>query len=330
MSYSPSDYSEAPEVLRDFLFYLLTIRGRSKLTVENYYLDIRFFFRYLKQLRGLADKKTPMKEIDISDVDISLLQTVTLSDVYSFLNYVYTECGNNPRTRARKVSALRTYFKYLTNNRGLLKNNPVEFLELPASPKTLPKHLTLEQSYNLLGCLNPEDPFYSRDFCILTLFLNCGMRLSELTGLNLTSIVDNTLTVIGKGNKERQLYLNDACLKAIQDYLEDRRKMPSIVDRNALFLNRNGKRLGQRRVQQLVSEFLDKAGLSGMGLSTHKLRHTAATMMYQYGEVDIRVLQEILGHTNLNTTQIYTHVSSRQKESAIESNPLGSYKKKSK
>ena len=156
------------------------------------------------------------------------------------------------------------------------------------------------------------------------------MRLSELTGLNLTSIVDNTLTVVGKGNKERQLYLNNACLKAIQDYLEDRRKMPNIVDRNALFLNRNGKRLGQRRVQQLVSEFLDKAGLSGMGLSTHKLRHTAATMMYQYGEVDIRVLQEILGHTNLNTTQIYTHVSSRQKESAIESNPLVSYKKKSK
>jgi len=327
MSYKPSDYSDAPEVLRDFIFYLLTIKGRSQLTVENYFIDLRFFFRYLKIHRDLVPKNTELKSIDISDVDIALLETVTLSDVYSFLNYVYTEHGNNSRTRSRKVSALRTFFKYLTNNKGLLKNNPVEYLELPANPKTLPKHLTLEQSYDLLGCFDPKDPFYTRDFCIVTLFLNCGIRLSELTGLNISSIVENTLTVIGKGNKERQLYLNEACLRAISDYLEDRRKM-KIVDRNALFLNRNGKRLGQRRVQQLITELLDKAGLSGKGLSTHKLRHTAATMMYQYGEVDIRVLQEILGHTNLNTTQIYTHVSSQQKESAIESNPLAGYKKK--
>lgn len=328
MSYKPSNYSEAPDILRDFIFYLLTIKGRSQLTVENYYIDLRFFFRYLKQLRGLAPKDADLKTIDISDVDISLIETVTLSDVYSFLNYVYNEHGNNSRTRSRKVSALRTFFKYLTNNKGLLKNNPVEYLELPSNPKTLPKHLTLEQSYDLLGCFDPQDPFYTRDFCIVTLFLNCGIRLSELTGLNLNSIVENTLTVVGKGNKERQLYLNGACIRAINDYLEDRRKMPKIVDRNALFLNRNGKRLGQRRVQQLISELLDKAGLGGKGLSTHKLRHTAATMMYQYGEVDIRVLQEILGHANLNTTQIYTHVSSQQKESAIENNPLAGYRKK--
>lgn len=154
------------------------------------------------------------------------------------------------------------------------------------------------------------------------------MRLSELTGLNLNSISENTLTVVGKGNKERQLYLNDACLKALEHYLADRSQMPTIIDKEALFLNRRGKRLGQRRVQQLVTSFLDKAGLSGQGLSTHKLRHTAATMMYQYGEADIRVLQEILGHSNLSTTQIYTHVSSRQKESAIQSNPLAQFKPK--
>lgn len=328
MAYTLSDYSQAPAVLRDFLYYLLTIKGRSQLTVENYYIDLRFFFRYIKKLRGLADPEISIHDIDISDVDVGLLETVTLSDVYAFLNYVYNDCHNSPQTRARKVSALRTFFKYLTNNAGVLKSNPVEYLELPSKPKTLPKHLTLEQSYDLLSCFDPQDPFYTRDFCIITLFLNCGMRLSELTGLNLSSISENTLTVTGKGNKERQLYLNQACLKALEDYLADRRKMPNIVDKNALFLNRNGKRLGQRRVQQLVTGLLDKAGLSGMGLSTHKLRHTAATMMYQYGEVDIRVLQEILGHSNLNTTQIYTHVSSRQKESAIENNPLANFKRK--
>ncbi len=323
MAYTSSDYSQAPDILRNFIYYMLTIKGRSQLTVENYYLDLRFFFRYLKRLRGLAPKNVPLREIDISDVDIKLIETVTLTDVYAFLNYVYNECHNGPRTRSRKVSALRTFFKYLVNNVSLLKTNPVEYLELPAVPKTLPKHLTLEQSYDLLSCFDQNDPFYSRDFCIVTLFLNCGMRLSELTGLNL-----NTLTVVGKGNKERQLYLNDACLKALEHYLADRSQMPTIIDKEALFLNRRGKRLGQRRVQQLVTSFLDKAGLSGQGLSTHKLRHTAATMMYQYGEADIRVLQEILGHSNLSTTQIYTHVSSRQKESAIQSNPLAQFKPK--
>lgn len=326
MSYEPSDYSSAPPALRDFLFYLLTIKGRSPLTVENYYLDLRCFFRYIKQQRKLAPS-VPFEQIDISDVDLDLIRSITLSDAYGFLNFTYQKRRNTPTTRCRKVSSLRTFFKYLTNNAGILKNNPMEHLEQPAKAKTLSKHLSLEQSFELLHSFDTSDPFYTRDFCMITLFLNCGMRLSELTGLDLSSISGNTLTVIGKGNKERQLYLNDACLQAIAQYLPDRGKLPQIVDKNALFLNRNGKRLGQRRVQQLVTEQLEKAGLSGMGFSTHKLRHTAATLMYQYGEVDIRVLQEILGHVNLNTTQIYTHVSSRQKESAIESNPVSKFKK---
>ena len=188
--------------------------------------------------------------------------------------------------------------------------------------------MTLEQSFDLLGSLDPESKSYARDFCILTLFLNCGMRLSELVGLNLSSIRDNTLTVLGKGNKERMLYLNDACLDAISAYLPERAKTKVIVDKEALFLSRSGKRLGQRSVQNIVSAALERAGLGGMGLSTHKLRHTAATMMYQYGETDLRVLQEILGHANLNTTQIYTHVSSRQKESAMNQNPIAAYSKR--
>lgn len=328
MSYTTNDYSDCSPVLREFLFYMLTIKGRSALTVDNYYMDLRTFFRFVKQYKGKVSKEVPFQEIDISDVDIDLIATISLSDVYEFLNFLSRERHNSARTRSRKVCAIRMFFKYLTHNVKLLENNPVEYLELPSTPKSLPKHLSLEQSFDLLSSFDKESPFYARDYCIVTLFLNCGMRLSELTGLNLNSVSGNTLQVVGKGNKERQLYLNEACVRALDDYLEARSKMNPIVDREALFLNHHGRRLGQRWVQKIVTNLLDKAGLSGMGLSVHKLRHTAATLMYQYGEVDIRVLQEILGHSNLNTTQIYTHVASKQKESAIESNPLSKFKNK--
>lgn len=326
MAYTPSDYSQAPEILQNFIYYMLNTKGRSQLTVENYYLDLRFFFRYLKQLRGLAPKNVPLQEIDISDVDIKLLGTVTLIDIHGFLNYIQRECHNGAKTRSRKVSALRTFFKYLTNL-GLLEINPVEKLELPKTDKNEVSYLKEDQAKALLNCLDPNDPFYSRDYCILILFLNCGLRLSELTSLNLNSISENTLSVHGKGNKRRQLYLNDACLVALEYYLADRSQLPTIIDKDALFLNRRGKRLGQRRVQQLVTEFLDKAGFSGRGLSTHKLRHSAATLMYKEG-TDLRVLQRFLGHESLSTTQIYTHVVDSQMEEAIQNNPLAHFKPK--
>ena len=327
MSYTPSDYSEAPQFLQDFLFYLLTIKNRSKLTVENYYLDLRYFFRFIAQRRGIIPKDQPLDEADISGLDFSVVQSVTLTDIYAFFNHL-TATGDGVRTRSRKASAIRGFFRYYHNIIQKLEVNPAENLELPNEQSSLPHFLTLEQSFDLLGSLDPESKSYARDFCILTLFLNCGMRLSELVGLNLSSIRDNTLTVLGKGNKERMLYLNDACLDAISAYLPERAKTKVIVDKEALFLSRSGKRLGQRSVQNIVSAALERAGLGGMGLSTHKLRHTAATMMYQYGETDLRVLQEILGHANLNTTQIYTHVSSRQKESAMNQNPIAAYSKR--
>lgn len=329
MSYTASDYSECPGFLRDYLYYLLTIKGRSKLTVEGYFIDLRTFFRFLKKFKGLVPDETPLEEISIHDVPLSLAAEATLSDVYEFLNYTYTEKTNNARTRTRKVSALRGLYKYLTNNVGLIQANPVEKLELPAAKKALPTYLNLEQCYDLLRTFDQEDPLRPRDYCIVTLFLNCGMRLSEMSGLNVNSFRDNTLRVLGKGNKERMLYLNDACMTAMKEYLEYRNQQAPIVDEKALFLNRTGHRLGQRRIQQIITEHLDKAGLSHMGFSTHKLRHTAATMMYQYGDVDVKVLQEILGHANLNTTEIYTHVSDKQKEAALSSNPLASYKEKS-
>lgn len=327
MSYTINDYSDCPKILKDFLFYMQTIKGRSALTVDNYYMDLRTFIRFLKRHKKLVAKDIPFDEIDISDLSTSLLSEVGLSDVYEFFNFIDRERKNGARARARKACSIRMFYKYLTHNVNLLENNPVEYLELPSLPKSLPKHMSLEQSIDLLSAFDEQSPFYYRDFCIITLFLNCGMRLSELTGLNLNSVNQNTLQVVGKGNKERMLYLNNACIKALNDHLTARSKMKNIVDREALFLNHHGKRLGQRGIQLMVSDLLEKAGLSDLGLSTHKLRHTAATLMYQYGEVDIRILQEILGHSNLNTTQIYTHVASKQRESAIESNPLAKFKK---
>ena len=324
MSYTPSDYSQAPQFLQEYLSYLLNVMARSKLTVENYYLDLRGFFRFLKVRRGLADANLPPEKIDIADLDFSIVRSVTLNDLYAFIDQTAAQ-GDGSKTRYRKATALRGFFRYYYQFRQMLDSNPAENLQLRKENNTLPHFLTLEQSFDLLSGLDTESEHYTRDVCIITLFLNCGMRLSERVGLNLGSIRENTLTVLGKGNKERMSYLNRACLDAIAAYLPDRAKMKKIVDKEALFLNRQGKRLGQRSVQKIVTDSLERAGLGGQGLSTHKLRHTAATMMYQYGEVDLRVLQEILGHANLNTTQIYTHVSDRQKESAMNSNPIAAY-----
>ncbi len=298
-----------------------TIKGRSSATINSYYIDLRNFFRFMKELRGLLPSKTSFNKIPISDISIDFIRTITLSDVYEYLNYTLSERSNSAKTRARKVSCLRSFFNYLTSKAHLLEENPVKDLETPKLKKTLPKYLSLEQSLELLNHVDGE--YQERDYCILTLFLNCGMRLSELVGINLSDIQDNTLRLTGKGNKERIVYLNDACLSSIQSYLAVRTKNIShIKDKNALFLSRLGKRIDKRRVQQLVSKHLQDAGLGNMGYSTHKLRHTAATLMYQHGNVDIRVLKEILGHVNLGTTEIYTHVTSSQLEKASDASPL--------
>ena len=320
----------APPVLRDFLTYNETIKGKSSKSVEEYYLDLQTFFRYLLSIRGLADKNTEFDKIDISSVDANLLSTVTISDLYAFIVYCKNDRGNNAATRARKTSTLRIFFKYLTSQIHLLEVNPAELLESPKVKSGLPRHLTLEDSLELLSCV--EGPYRERDYCILTLFLNCGMRLSELCGLNLSDIrPDNTMRLLGKGNKERIVYLNDACSEAIKSYLAVRpNEGVNANDKNALFISRNKRRISNKTVQHLVKNYLEKAGLGGQGFSTHKLRHTAATLMYQHGNVDIRVLKDILGHANLGTTQIYTHISDKQIKNAIDSNPLANIKSKNK
>ena len=320
----------SPPVLRDFLTYSETIRGKSSKSVEEYYLDLQTFFRYLLTVRGMAPPDTDFEKISIDDVDIDLLKTVTVTDLYSFIVYCKNERGNNSATRARKTSTLRIFFKYLTSQKHLLEINPAELLEAPRVKNALPRHLTLEDSLELLSSV--DGPNRERDYCILTLFLNCGMRLSELCGLNLTDIrPDGTLRLLGKGNKERIVYLNDACTSAVAAYLAVRpNEGVNSNDKNALFISRNRRRISNKTVQHLVKTYLEKAGLGGQGFSTHKLRHTAATLMYQHGNVDIRVLKDILGHANLGTTQIYTHISDKQIKNAIDSNPLANIKTKEK
>lgn len=327
--------TDAPPILREFLTYHETIQSHSRKTVDEYFLDLRNFFRYIKLLKGKVSNDTPFDEISILDVDLDLVRSITLSDVYSYMNYLGRErpkrhnstdagVGLAPAARARKVAAIRSFYKYLTNKAKLLSENPMQDLDSPRLKKTLPKYLNLNESVNLLTSVEGKNQ--TRDYCILTLFLNCGLRISELVGLNLSDDRGELLRVLGKGNKERMIYLNDACRQALDDWLIERNTM-GLIDKNALFVTRqNHKRITTAAVHKLVKKHLTAAGLDSSQYSSHKLRHTAATLMLQNG-VDVRTLQEVLGHEHLNTTQIYTHVDNEDLRTAARANPLGKVKK---
>ena len=314
--------NDCPDFLRDFLFYMETIKGCSTRTVDGYYLDLRSFLRFLLIKNHCADSSVDYTEIKISNVSFDLIKNATRLDAMEFLAEFQQNHDNHAKARSRKVSAIRSFYKYLNVSVGKLSENPMQNLETPSLKKALPKYLTLEQALELLTHI--ETNFTERDFCMITLFLNCGMRLSELCGINLADIKDNRLKLLGKGNKERIVYLNESCLNAIYSYLDVLNSGEKVkrVDKDALFLNRSGKRIGPRRVEQIVEDCLKQAGLDGMGISPHKLRHTAATLLYQNAGVDIRVLKELLGHESLSTTEIYTHVSSWQIEDASNKSPL--------
>ncbi len=328
--------ADAPQLLQDFLTYIATIRGKSYQTAHEYYLDLRMFFRFLKQKRQLVSMDMPFDEIPIDDVDLTFLRDVTLSETYAFLDFIAherpqhrnspsTEYGLGSAARARKTSSIRIFYRYLTEKAALFDVNPVAHLEFPSQKQSLPRHLTVQDSIDLLQ--HVQGPFASRDFCILTFFLNCGMRVSELVGINLSDIREGSLRILGKGNKERILYLNEACQNALDDYLPDR-LTPHERDKNALFVSKHRNRINVQTVKWLVKKYLNYAGLDSNKYSVHKLRHTAATLMYQSG-VDVRTLQTVLGHANLDTTMIYTHVNDENVRAATNRNPLAALRRKS-
>lgn len=301
-----------PYFAEDFLVYMEDIRGKSQKTVDEYVYDLNLFFGFMIKRRGLSG---------IGDCDEKFMDSITLTDLYAFINYLNRDRNNKATTRARKVACLRSFFKYLYKGAGIISQNPALDLESPKLPKRLPKYLELDESLDLLKAI--DGPHKERDYCIITLFLNCGMRLAELVGINIPSIRNDSIIVTGKGNKERTVYLNDACLKAIDAYLAVRKDPEAdSPDKNALFLSNRGKRISPKTVEHLVKKFITKAGLDPEKYSAHKLRHTAATLMYTYGNVDIRSLQEILGHESVATTEIYTHVNKDILREAVKSNPL--------
>lgn len=313
---------EMPSVLSDFLNYLQTIKGKSSNTVLVYFYDLRVFFRFLKLHKKLVDKKTEFEQIDITDIDINLIKSVTLSDLYTFMSFVSNDRDNSAHARARKVASLKSFFNYLFNKAKLLDSNPASELESPKIVKRLPRYLNVEESKQLLSSVDGQ--YSERDYAIITLFLNCGMRLSELVGINLNNIKNESLTVIGKGDKERSIPLNTACIKAIEAYLKVR-PVNGVKDKNALFISERKQRISKESVQKIVKKYIKSAGLDPQRYSTHKLRHTAATLMYKYGNVDIRALQELLGHESIATTEIYTHLDKEQLKNAVDKNPLSGF-----
>ena len=317
---------EAFPILKEYLYYQQTIRQKSIKTVDEYFLDLRTFFRFMKVYRKQVPEDADFQSVTIDDIDLAFVETISLNDAYEYMNYLQRERGNNAAARARKCSSLKGFFKFITQKKHYLEKDPIEELEIPKTKKALPKYLTLEQSIELLNAVEGEHR--ERDYAIITLFLNCGLRVSEMAGLNYTDIRnEHTIRVLGKGNKERIIYLNSSCVNAINDYMRVR-PVDEVKDKNALFISRNHRRMSVKTIQAMVYKYLEKIGLSAQGYSCHKLRHTAATLMSQHGGVDVRVLKDVLGHENLGTTEIYTHLSSEQMKNAAESNPLAKINKK--
>lgn len=314
-----------PDFLNSFLDYSITILNKSSNSIKEYNYDLNNFLKFMKKHLKLTSE-IDFEKISINDLTINDMKKITLEDIHYYISYMATELKSSPATRARKISSIRVFFNYLTRKLKVLENNPAQYLETPKIGKRIPKYLSLDESKKLLETVQNDNGRNSeRDYAIITLFLNCGMRLSELVNINIKDInlSDCKLNVIGKGNKERTIYLNKACMKAINDYLPNRPKNIVKVDsRDALFLSERRERISNRTVQAIVKRELLKAGLDINKYSVHKLRHTAATLMYQYGNVDIRALQELLGHESISTTEIYTHVDNSQVRNAVESNPL--------
>lgn len=326
-------YQDCPLILREFLSYHETIKGQSPRTISEYHLDLRMFLRFMKLVKLEMPYDTDLETISISDVDLDFIRKISITDIYDYLSYLAHDRvifensmsetkGISTSSRARKLSAIKSFYKYLTVRTKQLSENPVQDLEYPKLRKSLPRYLTLEQSAALLRSV--DGPNKVRDFAILMIFLNCGIRRSELVNLNLNDVFEDRIRVVGKGNKERIVYIGSSCKEAIAAYLVERSQIV-LSDNRALFGSRDHNRISVSAVHRLVKKHLLEAGLDPSKLSAHKLRHTAATLMLQNG-VDVKTVQEVLGHENLNTTQIYTHIESTELKIASEANPISKLK----
>ena len=332
LTFKSDEFKTFPQFLRDYASYLAVIKGNSEKTVCEYLLDLRTFFRFMSMRKaGISLSAEEFEKISISDMTLNDIKDISAQNIIDYLMFAGFERANNTTTRMRKLSSLKSFFHYAHGKRHYIDSNPTSDVDSPKKSKTLPKYLTIDEAVSLLEAVkgDTESKTTIRDYAIITLFLNTGMRLSELVGLNIESF-DSQLTtvkVLGKGSKERIIYLNDAAKSAVRDYIRIRLDPRYIrTEDNALFLSGRQSRISAKTVQWVVYKYLDMAGLGAKGLSVHKLRHTAATLMYQTGKVDIRVLKDILGHEQLNTTQIYTHVVDRNIEEAMDNNPLADIK----
>lgn len=313
---------EYPERLNSFIKYMETMKGSSNNTIISYTMDIMMMLKFIKNKRGLVNDEE-FKDIKVNDIDDEFLRKINLDDMYSFLIFSKKYFDNGSSTIARKIASMRAFFKYLHVKLKIIDNDYSIELDKPKIGKRKPKYMNLDEANDLLTKVNSRN--YERDYLIITLFLNCGMRLAELCSISINDIKDDTIRIIGKGNKERTVYLNQACLRAIDNYLLVRNnivKEKNIPEEDALILSERGKRIARRTVQEVIEKQLKEAGLDDKGYSTHKLRHTSATLMYKYGNVDILVLKEILGHENISTTQIYTHTDNDMLREAVNVNPL--------
>ena len=316
-------YDDLPNFVKDFLIYMQNIKNRSKSTIREYHYDLRDLFRFLKLYKidkikfdNITDEL--IDKTDIVNLNNDFIRKIELTDLYEYFNYISNMRSDKPATRARKIAAIKSFFNYVTFKQKILDKNPAVELETPKLGKRLPKYLSLDESVALLHSIDGKNE--KRDTCIITLFLNCGLRLSELVAINFKDIKGDVLNVIGKGDKERSIYLNESCRKALKEYIAVRPK--DVKDHDALFISERGTRIGRRTVEMMVKKYITLAGLDPKKYSPHKLRHTAATLMHKYGGVDIRSLQQILGHESVSTTEIYTHVDSEQVKEALEKNPL--------
>ena len=318
--------TDIPDIVMDFLQYHSTVRGHSDKTVQAYYMDLKILFRYLKKIRRLVPQNVVFDEIDITDVDLDFIRKITIEELYRYQSfspsYANTNKALSASSRCRRTSTVKSFFNYLTNKRHLIDKNITQELDMPKRQSSLPKYLEESECLQLLSVCN--DKFGTRDYCILMLFLSCGLRISELVALNLSDIYTDHVRVLGKGNKERVVFFAEGCHEALEDYLTDRKAMQDVKpqDKDALFISQKNGRFGARGIQQMLEKKLIQANLDASRFSPHKLRHTAATLMLKNG-VDTRALQEVLGHSNLNTTQIYTHLDNTALHEAAMANPIG-------